>query len=85
MRLILHYFVLLCGFNLWTWFTGDRAKLGVELTGSTYGNCANLAMRCCNVPIPVTTSQEALCVSLVAALMADSADATRSALPKLVR
>jgi len=69
---------------LCTWFTGNRFKLGEELTGSTYGNCANLALRCCNVPVPVATSQEALCSSLVAALMADSADAS-SALPKIVR
>ncbi|KAG0566179.1 hypothetical protein KC19_7G044100 [Ceratodon purpureus] len=62
-----------------------RVKLGQELTGSTYGNCANLALRCCNVPIPIATSQEGLCSSLVAAVMADAAGATQSVLPKIVR
>jgi hypothetical protein len=83
--LILHYFVLLHDFNLRTLCADGRVKLGQELTESTYGNCANLALRCCNVPVPVTTSQEAVCTSLVAAVMADAADTTHSVLPKLVR
>lgn len=60
-------------------------KLGEELTGSTNGHRAKLALRCCNVPIPVaSSSQGAVCTSLVASLMADSSDAT-TAIPNLVR
>ena len=76
---------LFLGFNLRTLYADYRVKLGQELTGSTYGNCANLALRCCNVPIPIATSQEGLCSSLVAAVMADAAGATQSVLPKIVR
>lgn len=83
--LILHYLVSLSDFNLRTLCAHDRVKLGQELTESTYGNCAKLALRCCDVPVPVATPQEALCTSLVAAVMADAADASHSVLPKLVR
>lgn len=74
-------FVLLSGVLI----CGDRVKIGEELMGSTYGNCANLALRCCNVPVSVASAPEALYNNLVAAVMADSTDATRSTIPKLVR
>uniref|UniRef100_A0A7I4FVI3 Superkiller protein 3 n=1 Tax=Physcomitrium patens TaxID=3218 RepID=A0A7I4FVI3_PHYPA len=60
-----------------------RAKLGQKLTESTYGNCAYLSLRCCDVPGPVP--QQDLCTSLVGAVLADATNAEHSVLPKLLR
>lgn len=82
MILIFRLFCLNLLFDLLTWFTSERFKLGEELTGSTYDNCANLTLRYYNVLVLLATSQEALSISLGVGLMADLV--VTSALPKLV-